>query len=1222
MERVFRSSKAVLHLWNTLPESYRNDFTKKLSKSLDRIKNITVESGSEEFFPVEIPDIQALTAVVDKILSRGFPTYVNKFFEDRIVQFLEKNGFEFDDLAVITNDRDIGSKIKSVPNEFKYSEFLKRVDELITSKFNEALETHQIANSLDDDDKQLSSNYEEQFFDLVGKKISQQLQSRLIRQPLLTEVIGSDIDGIIGSKADFVVDLAETHLVIEIDGDDHSTDESIKQHDKIRDEALEGAGWEVWRIKNEEVEQGAGQWLDRLSELYRKAGLDALENMNLEDELNCLEWVSIIYPHLVHRTCAAIIMIIRFGKFPKGKNARVLLIEEDVPVVIEALYEIYDIYEKLIVLSDDFCELPKLNIDYIGSDPIIDIPDSSWLKIKKIKKPQKNYDLIIDNSFTLRTGQIGLVESKQKDLPLDKFVRLRSFPFNSESRELFWSKSISVNLSDLEEALFSEKLDNSLPVPTDKYDALKYFLQSIFRKKDFWDGQARVISRLFQRKNTIVLLPTGGGKSLTYQMAGLLQPGVTLIIDPLIALINDQVQNLNLMGFDRAGFISSILDAGEREIELTKVGQGEYYYVFVAPERLQMEQFRSQLRSLVNKYPITLAVIDEAHCVSEWGHDFRPSYLHLGLNINRYCSIDNEHPPPIVGLTGTASFAVLTDIQIELNINEEEAVILPRSFNRREIIFDVYNVEAREKESQLRIIKDRMPIDLGQNPQTFYSLKGEKTNCGIVFCPHAGERSSLGAPYIANKLGHNNYFTGKTDTRKKMVVQQSFKDNKIQEIVATKAFGMGIDKPNIAYTIHYTIPSSVEAFYQEAGRAGRNGVKESARSYVIYSHDNYDLVRDIIASSDHKRAKKIVESVGWNDRGDLLNQLWLLYNTYQDRIIEKEDAYSLWLDKLYPSVETLPPGGKNTVEISFGGRQNNKNILEKSIFRLVQLGIVIDYDVDWQHRNFNVRVINAQPEDISESLQHFFTQYKFDEFAFEKVENLSLRTVHETVEQSIDMAIDFVYDEIVKKRKNALVSMADICHDFQDDQQFRESILNYLQESEFTPILQEWVNTPFEEIGFDALDEIIENIEDHEQARRLIGTAWRMLDEDPENIALRVLSTIARSRSNVESDESVLRECSTFIIYAIKQAENLDIDYVFKRVFDEIALRRNLIYNQLIDEVLTQYGSRIFVRQTLEYHSDLLSKELATSIITLLAAGSLKTIKEINFYDSIVKRGR
>ena len=143
------------------------------------------------------------------------------------------------------------------------------------------------------------------------------------------------------------------------------------------------------------------------------------------------------------------------------------------------------------------------------------------------------------------------------------WVRLRSSKSHKKNRAILWSSSAKYNLKQFEDALRSQGTDDPLPIPKKIHESLKYFLKIIFRKNDFWDGQLRVITRLLQGKNTIVLLPTGGGKSLTYQFSGLMQPGSTLIIDPLVALINDQVANLNQMGFDRAGYISSLLDVSE-----------------------------------------------------------------------------------------------------------------------------------------------------------------------------------------------------------------------------------------------------------------------------------------------------------------------------------------------------------------------------------------------------------------------------------------------------------------------------------------------------------------------------------------------------------------------------------------------------------------------------------------------------------------------------------
>jgi len=507
----------------------------------------------------------------------------------------------------------------------------------------------------------------------------------------------------------------------------------VVEHDKMRDAVLNDNGWQVIRIKNEEVDDLNSEHYKTIKEEIFNDFSANVEGLDLKSKEAKAAMLAVILPQLVHRATKAINELIQNQQFPDSDEANILIVEEDIPVMLCALENYYEIALELCNLSESFHKLPKLNIDYMGDTPFVKLEGNDYFSIKYVKKVKKEYDLIINHSATARTGISGNKENDLKGIKSKYWVRLRSSKSHKENRAMLWSSSAKYDLKQFEDALRSQGTDDPLPIPKKIHESLKYFLKTVFRKNEFWDGQLMVITRLLQGKNTIVLLPTGGGKSLTYQFSGLLQPGSTLIIDPLVALINDQVANLNQMGFDRAGYISSLLDASERENALQEVAKGSYYYVFVAPERMQMENFRSQLKALVAKFPISLAVIDEVHCVSEWGHDFRPSYLHLGLNINKYCSVDGDAPPPIVGLTGTASFAVLTDIQIELEIKEEEAVILPRSFDREEISFKVTNVPARDKAAELQIIIDRLPRDFQKNPQTFFALRGDNTNCGIIF---------------------------------------------------------------------------------------------------------------------------------------------------------------------------------------------------------------------------------------------------------------------------------------------------------------------------------------------------------------------------------------------------------------------------------------------------------------------------------------------------------
>ncbi|HYX05244.1 MAG TPA: DEAD/DEAH box helicase, partial [Bacteroidales bacterium] len=234
-------------------------------------------------------------------------------------------------------------------------------------------------------------------------------------------------------------------------------------------------------------------------------------------------------------------------------------------------------------------------------------------------------------------------------------------------------------------------------------ESLIYFLQNLLRKKEFWPGQLAIINRALQGKDIIGLLPTGGGKSLTYQLCGLLQPGITIIIDPINSLMHDQYEKLCDNGITNSAYMNS-LNSYKYEDYRSRVSNGEFLFFLISPERFYMNKFRETLQSTrENNYYFSYGVVDEAHCVSEWGHDFRHVYLGLADNMRRFCSTHENSDLTIFGLTATASFDVLADVQRELVLSEDSIITLPpKAIDRINLKFEINEVIIQDSDPKIQ----------------------------------------------------------------------------------------------------------------------------------------------------------------------------------------------------------------------------------------------------------------------------------------------------------------------------------------------------------------------------------------------------------------------------------------------------------------------------------------------------------------------------------------
>lgn len=334
-------------------------------------------------------------------------------------------------------------------------------------------------------------------------------------------------------------------------------------------------------------------------------------------------------------------------------------------------------------------------------------------------------------------------------------------------------------------------------------DALKERLKQIFGYSQFRGNQETIIRNLLDGKNTFVIMPTGAGKSLCYQLPAMVREGLAIVISPLIALMKNQVDQMNAYGVN-ARFMNSTLSKGEITRLKKDCMNGVVKLLYVAPESLNKEETIEFLK----KVNVSFVAIDEAHCISEWGHDFRPEYRRI-KNM-----IQNLGDMPVIALTATATPKVQLDIQ--KNLQMEEADVFISSFNRKNLFYEV----RPKKETKKQLIK---------------FLKDNKGKSGVIYCLSRKKVEEIAQLVSVNGFRAAPYHAG-LDPDVRMKNQDDFLNEEIDIIVATIAFGMGIDKPDVRFVVHYDVPKSLEGYYQETGRGGRDGLE--GHCLMFYSHND------------------------------------------------------------------------------------------------------------------------------------------------------------------------------------------------------------------------------------------------------------------------------------------------------------------------------------------------------------------------------------------------
>lgn len=1033
----------------------------------------------------------------------------------------------------------------------KMSTYLKTCSELQGCN-DESL--HLITKGLPDWEDVIKGSVENDYFpartfyeELLPKYLP---QYEFIQQLILPEASIEDITLV--SNKDFVnehVDfyLPHARLVIEIDGSQHRNDKLIAYKDAQRDDFLSSHSVKTIRIATEDIDACNGEFLEKIVEI--------------EDRLK--EFMEVLIPykkayeqgHLSNSLKATMkaTAIMRFqitllSLIEKG----ILSLEADEWKIGIFVREEEILGFENIAVEDLFrwieCLCCLMNIPY--KKPRIDIIENDIQDLE-------HRDVIIDFSLLER----WTCENEKN--PSRIFVRTDYFD--------------DYNYFCVSTADQIIKYNIKIPVEKHIHGAFEYLLLNLFGFDDFRPGQMQVVINALNGNDTVGLLPTGGGKSMIYQLVGMLQPCLTFVVAPIKSLMLDQRDNLDTLGIENTNFINSDISGEEKKKIQKEFSVGKYQFIWIAPERFQSIEFRNYLKEIGQTHILGLGVIDEVHCLSEWGHDFRTSYLGLANNIKRFCP-----KAVILGLTATASSFVLRDVVTEFNIDMRNVKTLP-TYARPELTFSIMKVDDDSESRRQGLLKA-----INSFSKTT-SNEGTILNNGIVFTLKKNGRDGCCklSEYIYDKLEiPTRWYSGSKPkaaeswsenefNKYKEKVQRDFKNDTFPLIVTTKAFGMGIDKANVDYTIHYGIPGSVEALYQEAGRAGRgesyrNGELKAKNCIMLSMESTYkEMVKDKSFApqtvdellEDPKVTvadiREILETYkeAYNMGGDIMGNLFFWQNNNEDvdteleRIMEFCNKYVVMNGKgrLY---------GKNILLNNKKGI--SKSELEKIVYKLSLLGVVESWLVEkWQANDpiIPVKYMTFDKGTLISNLASYI--YRYDK----ELSLLDMNDVKEYLEDESIVGNDIIefpmrklllwqFENISYNRRKSIGTLYKWCKELADNpEKFKRNVESYFRFDGGVEVLDYLAETPADvnswmAIFFDEENKLVDQVEMDARAAALA----RYLESYKDNTAFNFINSIY---TGIKGDLT-RRENLSRLEMALDRIEKMD-GYVVKTIIKEIS---------------------------------------------------------------------
>jgi ATP-dependent DNA helicase RecQ len=985
-------------------------------------------------------------------------------------------------------------------------------------------------------------------------------------------------------RVDFTLDLPGARglvrRVIELDGSHHECSLQL-EIDRNRDDLQKKHGWQTSRVPVRTLGDGSLNYLPGV--LRAIVENNPFPFTHIEDADHALEDLRnreaarlVLTPHAVARVQLALCRALMDGVLDLSvPEWSIAVVEREIPCAEIAIWDWFHALTHLCRLYDIPVRVERVRVilveEHLTSFPSLPFGSLRHSSIKTRVEPLvgggtlDRIDLGIDVSIGCHpTRRYPTDPLSQAHLLISRRVALRTAQRQSGYVVDSWPQP---------RVIANPKAKTCL-------DSLEYFLRTLFRKEKFREGQMDIIERVLRREDVIGLLPTGAGKSITFQLPALLSPGLSLVIDPLKSLMQDQAENLVQSGVMDSIQINSDTPPRERSKIEWQFSRGEFRLVFISPERLQIRDFRDRLWATAGMRPVAFVVIDEAHCVSEWGHDFRTAYLNLGRIAAEFCGCNGTRPP-MIALTGTASESVLRDIQRELDVEADEAIVRPGEFARDELKFMIIPVPKSAKADKLAyLIGTVVPGVLGVEPHDLASGA-----CGgIVFCPHVNGKlgvykvavnirntlpqfdSDAGNGADPKNLAHQlvAFYSGERPRVLQMSdsayagykadAQRAFKSGRIPLLVATSAFGMGIDKPNIRYTVHYAMAKSVESFAQEAGRAGRD--RKDAICAVLFTdrlasrEDGGEPPSDCLEPGIAvEEAQERAAAANW-DSDDAEMQMYLHTRGYQGVIRESAAVrafYHHWIESEFPTrdqrsnqlvqvtvsegmyretiedyMQPLVPEDKHKVIVNGADDDKEKMPrpdLQRLIYRLSLLGIIDDYTVSYGFDHVYSLSVRALADDaVRDHLTHYVARYRTAERIREVEEHLDTSPLHDPVCQCIDTLCWFIYEEIEKRRRQGIFNMRHMLRESADGQDFARRLNQTLANTALTRTVFDLLRSD----DYRGWALVATEISAAETAEHVYYQCRRALEDAPGHPGLMLLIALALQGSEGERRDEVV----------------------------------------------------------------------------------------------------